>query len=295
MPTLRRRGLVLLLAAIVVLAPACDTDDPLEVSSQTVQLYIAAPNVTVPIYDVWEVYQDGTGAAAATDGPDDIDGDGSADVFKYCRVAGAGTAQSVPWNFLIEVLVTSADGTSTRRITSQTAFSNESVNRALYNERFPPPGAAPAPQGNPAENPVTPVPVRIVVDATTTRWFRFRNAVRRFGSQRDIVTAVDNPLRQLRPSFFDGRCPGFFLSALPGGVPGEAMIDNKVQPLTFVLNDGETVSVRAILGDTAPPGFGITTATQQKIAAALKVGGLDVIPQGSTDGFESISFTYTLR
>ena len=71
------------------------------------------------------------------------------------------------------------------------------------------------------------------------------------------------------------------------------MIDNEIQPLTFVLNEGETVSVTAFLGPTAPPGFTITT--RRPIEGALVVGGQDVVPQGTTQGDESFAFTYTVR
>jgi hypothetical protein len=293
MPILRRAGLVLMLAAF---AAACDSDDPLSVASRTAQLYVAAPGATVRVYDVYEVFQDNDG-----DGPDDIDGDGLADVSLYCQAIFFASARSVPWHFRIEVLITSPDGATIRRLTSDAAATDEAPNRALYDEPFPPGTSGGAPPGNPSQSPPgisDPTPNLMV--GGVQRDFFFRNPSRRFATDRSLILSTSNPLHELRPVLFDGLCPGATIAAAGDPIPGEAMIDFEAQPYTFTINEGETVTVRATLATrdqqaALTPSLMEFILTDPSIAAALVVGGQTVTPQGTTEGSQSISFTYTVR
>jgi hypothetical protein len=291
MPILRRASVVLLLA---VLAASCDSDDPLGVSSRTAQLFIAAPGANVLAFDVYEVYQD-----PDADGPDDIDGDGVPDVYLFCQQRGVNVASSVPWHFRIEVLITSSDGGTTTRITSNLALSDEERNRALYDQAFPP-GSDPTNIGAAPQNPTGIVPPVVINSGGVQRVFRFRNPIRRVASHRSIIESISNPLHELRPVLFDGLCPGAALIESAGGVPGPAMIDLEPQPLTFELQEGETVTVRATRVTRnqqalLTPGLMPFILSDPSIEAALVIGGQNVVPQGSTSGPESISFTYTVR
>jgi hypothetical protein len=293
MPILRRAGLVLLLSAI---AAGCDSDDPLTVSSRTAQIFVAATGAVVQVYDVFEVYQDNAG-----DGPDDIDGDGEPDVYLFCQPRQVTLAPSVPWSFRIEVLVTSADGATTNRVTSAAAATNEQRNRTLYAQAFPP-GSDPPSPGNPNQEPtgISPIPVPIN-QSGAQRLFHFRNPAQRWATDRLLIDSVTNPLHELRPVFFDGLCPGADILQVQGTLPGPAMIDLEPQPFTFTLNEGETVTVHAnratrdeqLAIDPGLVGL-VLNEPQLQLEAALLVGGQRVIPQGTTQG-PSISFTYTVR
>ena len=205
MPTLRRGGLVLVLL-LAAHAAACDTDDPLTVSSQTVELWVAASNATTSLYDVWEVYQDN-----ANDGPDDIDGDGAADVSLFCQLAGRAGPSRFP----------GTSGSRSGHLPRRSYDSPHHVDAGVHGHVAQPSPvrlSLPARQpgqfiGNPRRNPslgagITPP---IDIDDAARRGpsaSAIRSALRDPSS---IVTALTNPVHELRPTFSTGcvRGPGF--------------------------------------------------------------------------------------
>lgn len=93
-------GAGLLLVAVLG-AAGCDTEEPLELSSRNTELFFNAPAATVPVYRVYDVFEDSN--------DDDIpDGESSL----YCEDTGTTASVQAPWPYSVRVRVLKNDGIS---------------------------------------------------------------------------------------------------------------------------------------------------------------------------------------
>jgi hypothetical protein len=125
---MRREVCLGLLVLFAVLAPGCDSDDPLLVTDQNADLEITANGAQLTIYNVWDLYED-----SDLDGnPDDVNGDGQeGDLSLWCEDIGVGSAASVPWTFSVRIEVIRNGMTVAEQLTSAQAESDQ-VSRAPY-------------------------------------------------------------------------------------------------------------------------------------------------------------------
>jgi hypothetical protein len=271
----RPLGLVLL----VTLAGGCDTTQPQQAGEQTLTLTLAAPGAGITTYDVWDLYEDNDGDGI----PDDIDGDGTGDVFLWCETIPPGEPVinpiSVPWGFTMQISILRAGEIQPEVLTTAAAL-NPASNLAQYDtirrlgETLP-------------KLPIT----------EQGRTFKFDlNAPRRLSAaHRDVVSATSNPLSTLNPGMYDlgnGLCSA--------GNPGDAKIDNQPQPYSVVFSKGDTVIVEARRGLDAPEALENEFTREPRLDAAIRVDGQRVsVSGGDTTSTEmpgaEISFWFTSK
>lgn len=95
---------VVLLVAVLLLGTSCDSDTPLEVQQQIIELFFTAVGARTDAFIVRDVFRDNN-----NDGlPDDVNGDGMPDVSLWCEAAGFVSLSSAPWTFAVEIKVLKA-------------------------------------------------------------------------------------------------------------------------------------------------------------------------------------------
>jgi hypothetical protein len=137
-------------SAIVLLSLAfgasCDSDEPLQVGIQNVDVAIIPSAAQVDIYVTWEVSEDSDGQPGA----DDVNGDGIAgDMSLWCESAGLGFAPSVPWTYSVQLSVVRAGSSERVPLTSENAATAD-FNRGAYDENETPHG-----ESHPSSFPLT--------------------------------------------------------------------------------------------------------------------------------------------
>lgn len=272
-----------LLAALVTLG--CDSDQPLQVGARNFTLTVSAPSATVPVYDVWDVFEDNNDDQL----PDDQPGNGP-DVTLWCELAaGTGSPTSIPWHFLADIRVLRAGDLTPERITSNAA-QNFGTNLSLYDQavlggnfqaRPPlPPGVVPDTSG------------RITVfdnSLMISRSFRFANARRLTIGNRDLILSEGNFLNGIS-GIFGGVCPSIDLE--PAGIDGEPF------PYTVELAKGDTIIVDIRRFPQAPAG--LVVETTPTLSATVQLDGFAVAVQGTTDtsdrdGSGGFGFSFTAQ
>lgn len=137
-------GAGLLLVAVLG-AAGCKTEEPLELSSRNVELFFNAPAATVPVYRVYDVYEDSN--------DDDIP-DGETTL--YCENSGTTAAVQAPWPYSVRVRVLKNDGISPETVVRSDVYPPdfslpEETNLGEYDQTDMGPGG----------NPLNPVAIAI--------------------------------------------------------------------------------------------------------------------------------------
>jgi len=268
------------LVLLVVLTAACDTTQPLQLDEQTFALNVRGLGGVVPVYNVYDMFEDSNGDGAA----DDIDGDGDGDFFLWCKsTTSTANASSVPFGYTIEITILREGTTEREMVTSTAAMTDTSLNITDYDTQVPnipgvPPTLAPITEG--------------------VHTYKFENGRRRSAANITVAAATSNPLSTAVPGTYgigNGLCSLVFY--------GPAVIDapsGNAYPLTFVLRKGDTVTVKAIRAtDAFPNGVPIQLPSNVALVATLNSDGRPVNVSGSfaTDPGQgpNASFAFTFR
>lgn len=256
------------LLSLVLLVGGCDTTQPLQLNEQTFELEVRGVTAIIASYDVWDMYEDLN-----------LNGqrDDNEPLYLFCKTKNAQIilSRSVPYSFAIELSVLRADQTEPEVITSDQSFQLAS-NLTLYDDSDPR-------YGSTAErDPIT----------LSNRTFRFINPRLVSAARQEVLAATVNPLYTLAPATYglgNGLCSRAY--------PGDARIDNQLQPTPITLNKGDTLLVKLRRGDTAPLGLALLPNGEPAIRATLLLNGRAVVVRGETltskvPGDE-ISFSYT--
>lgn len=292
-------GVVLLMA----LGLSCDSTSPLQLETTDLTISVTATNGAVPAYNIWDMYEDSDGDMQ----PDDLDGDGTGDLFLWCEPSFVSFNPTfVPIEFGAEISIVRA-GTTEREVLTSPAGTLIDANLSEYD---------PAVQFGlvPAKNPITVIQDTVLGPVTRTFVFdnlgTFSGTQRRLGTaaRREVVSATYNPLSewgsQQSPVQY-GHQAG--LCSLAD--PGPANLDGQGLPLSITLNKGDTLIVEARLGDAAdemfffPPG---SSTPMSLISGSYQLNGelyLDGTPVSGVSGTLSsqttfgspITFSYTTR
>ncbi len=307
-------GLLLLGAA---LAPACDSDSPLQVGAQEFELFISAPSALVPRLSVWEFGEDLDGDGA----PDDVDGDGEVDLNLWCEpfaeIDGAPppSATSMPWSFFAKVEILRAGQTVREDLTS-TAAAESPINLAGYDTSsdsgsiINPDIFVSHPAGQCSDNPSIACDPNLgggycglfeagtscnaIAGPAVDRRFVFRNAENPAIPFQTLLSQANRRVLAQTTHFLfeltgdtEGLCPGVDL--------GDPSIDGLPQPFTVTLNKGDTIIVTVGKSDI-PPSVGYIT--EPNITAQLLLDGAGVTINGTSSTNSSrnnFSFNFTTR
>ncbi len=296
-----------LLALSAVFAPACDTTQPLQLEQQTFSLQMRGVGAVVPVYDVFDMFEDsarcqgdtaircasdadcvGTAPCVPADGvADDTDGDGAGDVYLWCktRTSTPTTANviSVPFGFTIEVTILRAGTTEREPITSSAAMQDITQNVSDYDTT-----TLNIPGSPPDQPPIT----------SGSSTYVFNNGRRLTAGTFEVASATYNPLSAAFPATYglgNGLCSLAFY--------GPAVFDRSganQHPLQFVLNKGDTVTVKAIRASTGfPNGVPIADPAGISMISTMSTAGRPVEVTGTiaTDPANgpnaSLAFTFT--
>jgi len=292
-------------ALLALLVCACDTTQPLELDDQTFLVTMRGAGGEVPIFDVFDMFEDtprcegdsatrctmdgdcaGTAPCLAADGvADDNDGDGEGDVYLWCktRTQAPTTANvtSVPYGFTIEVTILRAGTTEREAVTSVAAMKDVFENVTEYDQTV-----LTIPGTPPAEAPIT-------RGAST---YYFINGRRLTAANIAVASATNNPLSDAAPAMYGigaGRCSLVYY--------GPAVIDRAgidQYPLMFVLGKGDTVTVKVIrAAEPFPNGVPIQNPNSIAVLATTTLDGRPVEVSGTfaTDPASSSTpgFAYT--
>ena len=284
MRSARRMACILLFAALVA---ACDSTQPLQADLQTYVLRLEASGATVPVYNVYDMFQDNNGDSLA----DDVDGDGEPDFWLFCRTRTVNpvvwsSSNSIPYNFTIEVSILGAGETQSELLTSAAARTDALLNLTEYDTNTQPSASVPG---------FAPV---VITNGGTTRTFRFQNGRTRSAAVESIVMATNNPLSDGDPGNYGavgaGRCSSFY--------PGPTRIDEaglNTYPLEIPLAKGETVSVKLRRDLAMPVGFPVLNDPGVAISASFTLNGRPVVVRGTTvteaGSGGGLAFTFTTR
>jgi hypothetical protein len=119
----------LVLTALVL--AGCDTDDPLVIGQQAIELTMTANNATTTQFLTWIIYEDNDNDFV----PDDSDGNAveneDGDVSLWCQADGSGNPTSVPWGYSLSVTVIREGQTLVEQLTSDDA-ATDAFNTAPY-------------------------------------------------------------------------------------------------------------------------------------------------------------------
>ena len=211
-------GLLLLLAV----AGGCDTIAPLQIEEQTYELQIVGTSVgPIPVYQIYDMYEEGVG-----------------DYFLFCETAPGlqFTPSSAPWNFSVQIEILRAGETEPEIITSGGALDPD-MNLTLYDQN-------PAIIGGLADKDSITIGM-----APNTRTFHFENPRRLTVASEEVMMATTNPLSDAVPATY-----GLGAGLCSNAYPGPANIDGMPQPMSILLNKGDTVLVQARKSDISPTG-----------------------------------------
>jgi len=127
-----RRKICLGVSLIVILSlTGCDSDDPLSVNEQNVEIRMTAQGAQTLQFYVWDLFEDNN-----MDGvPDDNDGNGTpgeaGDTSLWCEESGGGSPRSVPWAYSLRIKTIRAGEVVSELLTSEDA-QQDNFNRAPY-------------------------------------------------------------------------------------------------------------------------------------------------------------------
>lgn len=303
MPSMSRVATLMLLSVLWV---GCDSTDPAQVETQTVELTMlatGAPKFTggtgVKSFDTWVMFEDGD-LDPATEDPVDFDGDGEGDRFLWCQnVSGFppshNTPSSVPWSYTLQISIIRAGQTEPEVLTSQQALlENPALNLTRYDGSI-------TSSLTSHKQPICIDAANLVVpncSGNVDRMFRFVNnsSLRRKMSQANLMvaSATFNPLSDVNSSF------GLGLGLCSEVYPGPPVIDGQ-NPWLLEINKGDTIIVEARRGMSAPAGlpFSGTLADKVSLEARLavdgRVVGVNGISGSAAQGGAPIKFSYTSR
>jgi len=132
-----RVALFAILLMSMLVATSCDSDQPLSVEGQQVDIFFNAFAATTPLFRVWELTVD-------TDNdnvPDDVNGDGVSDqddVTLWCEMGPtSANPNSVPWDYSLRISVVRAGSTVPEIVTSDLA-ATLAGNKTPYDDRVQP-------------------------------------------------------------------------------------------------------------------------------------------------------------
>ncbi len=314
-------GLLLLGAA---LAPACDSDSPLQVGAQEFELFVSAPSALVPRLSVWEFGEDLTGDGA----PDDVDGDGEVDLNLWCvpfaELNGAAppSASSMPWGFYTRIEILRAGQTVRELLTSPLA-ADSPISQAGYDTNsesgsiIQPDILLSHPAGQCSDNTAIACDPNLgdgycglfqatgggadagsctaVAAPAVDRRFVFRNAEIPSSPFQTLWSQANRRVLAQRTHFLfeltggtAGLCPGIDL--------GDPQIDGSPQPFAVTLNKGDTIIV-TIGKSEIPPGVGFV-GSGPNITAQLLLDGAGVTVNGTSStntSRDNFSFNFTTR
>jgi hypothetical protein len=233
-------GLLLLLA----LGGGCDNVAPLQIEEQTYELRVVGTSVgRIPALNVFDLYEDGIGERS---------------LFCVTPVPAVTLLPtSVPWRYSIQIEILRAGETEPEIITS-TAALDPDLNMTDYDTTSVTGALA-------DKDPIV----------IGTRTFRFENPRRLSAANRDVMAATSNPLTQLDPATYvlgAGLCSN--------ANPGLSNIDGAPQPISIVLNKGDTLLVQARKSDTAPPGVWYLP-NEAAIRGVLLLDGSEITVRGN--------------
>ncbi len=307
-------GLLLLGAA---LAPACDSDSPLQVGAQEFELFVSAPSALVPRLSVWEFGEDLTGDGV----PDDVDGDGEIDLNLWCEpfLESGGdpppSAASFPWQFYTRIEVLRAGKTVREDLASpearqspisQAGYDTNSASGSIINADILVSHPAGQCSGNASIDcdPNLGAGYCALFDAGSctaiaapalNRRFVFRNAENPASQFQTLLSLANRRVLAQTTHFLfeltgntDGLCPGVDL--------GDPSIDGLPQPFTVTLNKGDTIIVTVGKSESAPLGVGFIT--EPNITAQLLLNGAGVSINGTSStnpSRDNFSFNFTTR
>jgi len=292
MRSFRRLFCVLVLVAAL---GGCDSDQPLQVGTQTVALTVDGGNVQGSTIDVYIYFLDNDGDLVPDNG----------ELYDFCwRTPGLpnpASPPSGPVGFGIEVKVLRAGSTEPEVLTAPGAIAVD-ANIAEYDPTAIPNIPLPSNQASPNLNFREP----LVVGMDTYRFCGAGGAfpagctqgVRTSVFSRRVVSQTSNPLTTADPMRFT---LGNGLCSL--GDPGPAVVDGAPSPFTVDVEKGDTVIVTLKRGTFPPELIDENDMTlfqgQPSVSGSLTLDGLSVTATGSTTTAgvlgSTVSFSLTTR
>ena len=258
------------LALCLLSMSACDSEQPQETGSQTMQVLIEAGNAAVGVYDVWEQYFDYNGDGI----PDDFHpGDPPVPIDTplqvVCRRAvdpgGAlvsGTSLT-PWNYALEISIIRAGTTEIERLTTTEAL-DSSFNLTTY----------PSDMLTGAQLPGADCPP-----------FAVCNPIGRLAGTHRVVIDSLHPTCPGSPGLGDPRMSGTLAEPLPA-------------PFTLDLEKGDTIIVKARKSISPPEGvevFSEPTLQGSVFLNGLQISNLTGTSVSTSDQAAGISFSFTVN
>ncbi len=247
----------------------CETTQPQQIGSQTLQIEIEAGNAAVNVFDVWEQYFD-----INNDGiPDETDPDGnilSPPLQTVCRRGfdpfgnEVIAVQNTPWNYSVEISIIRAGTTVTQRLTTTEALT-ATFNMTPYSET----SILGAQQPNEDCPPLA-----------------ICNLIGRFAATHRIVIDSTHPDCPGSPVLGDPRMSGTLENPLP-------------PPFTIEVEKGDTVLVKARKSFSPPEGVEINNA-EPTLQGSLFLGGARILNLSGTsvsppEQGAGISFSFTVN
>ena len=256
------------LALCLILMSSCDSEQPQEIGSQTMQILVEAGNASAGVYDTWEQYYDVDNNGI----PDETDPAGTLlpePVFVVCRRAtatGGGElfgSGSTPWNYALEISVIRAGTTVHERLTTTEAL-NATFNLTPYAEGFL----------NGAQQPGGDCPQ-----------FAVCNFIARVLGTHRLVVDSTFPTCPGSPGLGEPRMSGTLANPLPA-------------PFTLDLEKGDTILVKARKSITPPEGvelFSAPVLLGSVFLNGLQIRNLTGTSVSTSDQAGGISFSFTVN
>ncbi len=258
-----RRIWTLAALALLAVSPSCDTTQPAAVGSQTLSIDFFTANAVVPLWNLWDLFQDdGTGQ------PRDTNGDGQPDVVAILCEEDADpqgnprsrNAQTIPWYFALEIELFRAGATGAEPLSTSVSATVPSSNMTPYDDQQELGPACPTSQpcqGNGQGDGIL-----------------YRNPRRISSAHRFFF---DTPPAGSPPRF---GCPDHQPLGEPGlhSPTGAGDPPRTGWPLIIELAKGDTVVVRARKG---PRPAGIDSLSEPSVASRAMLSGQQVALEGT--------------
>jgi len=283
---------------LALAASGCDTRQPLQLSSQEIEVFFTAVNAVGDNYNVWDMIEDSDFDGLPDDGV----------TYLWCELltgpADSSRPVSVPWNHSIEISVIRSGTFERERLTSNQGLQLDSSVSAydttpqLFNltpDKADYTALRCAGGLNNAQPCVDDFSCPIGGGGFATcasRRFVFSNPRRETALTRAVISATSNLLFDLNPPLTAPLAPPGVCSTFD---PGPESVDSSPAPFTVTLGKGDTILVNARISPTTP--MGVNLSTVPSLSGQMLVDGLPVVPRGNeTSSITSgtgISFSYT--
>ena len=248
--------------------PGCDSKQPQEIGSQTMQILIEAGNASAGVYDTWEQYFDvnGDGIPDATDPAGNILPEPVQVVCRRATAPGGALvlgSGSTPWAYALEISIIRAGTTVIERVTTTEAL-NSTFNLTPYADDFL----------NGAQLPGGDCPALAVC-----------NPIGRVLGTNRLVIDSSYPTCPGSPGLGEPRMSGTLAAPLPA-------------PFTLGVEKGDTVIVKARKSITPPEG--VELFSEPVLQGSVFLNGLEIRNLSGTSVSTSeqaagISFSFTVN